>query len=62
MDTAFLFTYASYSYPHHSDPVHDLDLAAYGVVRCLPDGSREPKEAFHAYAAWPGPRGGALSR
>lgn len=53
VDTAFLFTFASYTYPHSPDPAHDLDLAAYGVVRCLPDGSWEPKEAFHAYAAWP---------
>ncbi|MEU8195987.1 hypothetical protein AB0C10_19590 [Microbispora amethystogenes] len=62
VDTAFLFTFASYSYPHRPDPAHDLDLAAYGVVRCLPDGSWEPKEAFQAYAAWPGRVGGALSR
>ncbi|GII54051.1 hypothetical protein Pth03_24400 [Planotetraspora thailandica] len=52
-DVAFLFTFASYSYPHSPDPALDLDLAAYGIVSCLPDGSWRPKKAFHAFAAWP---------
>ncbi|MCT9930559.1 hypothetical protein N5079_10060 [Planotetraspora sp. A-T 1434] len=53
VEAAFLFAFESYSYPYSPDPPYDLDLAAYGVVRCLPDGSWRPKEAFHAYAAWP---------
>lgn len=54
VESAFVFTFASYSYPH------DLDLAAYGIVRVLREGTGEtypdlpwePKEAFHAVAAW----------
>ncbi len=60
VETAFAFTFASYSYPRDPDPRHDLDLAAYGLVSCYrdrkgatyPDMSWEPKEAFHAYASW----------
>jgi hypothetical protein len=55
---AFWFTFASYEYPHHDDPRHDLDRAAYGVVKTL-DGATgetypgmpwEPKLAFYALA------------
>ncbi|MEV7012398.1 hypothetical protein [Streptosporangium sp. NPDC051022] len=61
VETAFAFTFASYSYPRDPDPRHDLDLAAYGLVACYrdqkgttyPDMPWEPKEAFHAYASWP---------
>jgi hypothetical protein len=60
VDTAFAFTFASYSYPHHDDRRHDLDLAAYGLVTCYrdrlgvtyPDMPWEPKEAIRALAAW----------
>jgi hypothetical protein len=60
VDSAFAFTFASYSYPYDPDPRHDLDLAAYGLVTCYrdhngatyPDMPWEPKQAFHAYAAW----------
>ena len=37
VSTAFAFTFASYSYPHHVEPRHDLDLAAYGLVTCYLD-------------------------
>ncbi|RDI49038.1 hypothetical protein [Nocardia mexicana] len=50
VDTAFWFTFASYSCPHHEDPRFDLDLAAFGVCKVMPDGSLEPKRAFHALA------------
>jgi hypothetical protein len=60
VSTAFTFTFASYSYPHHPEPRHDLDLAAYGLVTCYrdhfgttyPDMPWEPKEAFRALASW----------
>jgi hypothetical protein len=60
VDSAFWFTFAGYHLPYHPDPRYDLDMAAYGVVKVLPDGQRgtaypdmgwEPKEAFHALAA-----------
>src|SRR5689334_11968574 len=55
---AFWFTFASYNYPFHADPQHDLDCAAYGVVKILggatgsvyPDMPWEPKKAFYALA------------
>lgn len=58
VESAFWFTFASYSYPYHADPQHDLDCAAYGVVKIL-DGATgsaypgmpwEPKRAFYALA------------
>ena len=60
IDTAFAFTFASYSYPHSPDPRLDLDLAAYGLVSCFRDGTGttypdmkwEPKEAFYTFASW----------
>jgi hypothetical protein len=60
VSAAFAFTFASYSYPHHPEPRHDLDLAAYGLVACYrdrlgetyPDMPWEPKEAFRALASW----------
>jgi hypothetical protein len=59
VDSAFWFTFAGYGLPHHSDPHLDLDMASYGVVAMLPQGSGaaypgldwEPKESFHALAA-----------
>lgn len=59
VDSAFWFTFASYSYPYHADPQHDLDRAAYGVVKILEDSATgniypgmpwEPKRAFYALA------------
>jgi hypothetical protein len=58
VEGAFWFTFASYIYPWNHDPRHDLDSAAYGVVRIL-DGATgeqyprmpwEPKLAFYALA------------
>jgi hypothetical protein len=51
VDTAFVNTFASYFLPHHPDPTRDLDLGSYGVVKVLPDGTWERKEAFAAVAA-----------
>ncbi|WP_256725388.1 hypothetical protein [Streptomyces sp. IMTB 2501] len=50
MDTAFWFTFAGYTYPHHEDPRFDLDMASYGVCKVMPDGSLAPKRSFHAMA------------
>ena len=48
VDSAFVFTYALYNFPHRpgGDPRDDLDLASYGVVKVLEDGGQEPKAAF----------------
>ena len=59
LDGAFWFTFAGYALPHRADPAYDLDMASYGVVKMLeegtgiayPDMAWEPKEAFHALAA-----------
>lgn len=64
LDSAFWFTFASYGLPYSPDPRHDLDLAAYGVVRMLPSGhgtaypdmAWEPKEACGALAVAYGPK------
>lgn len=58
VDGAFWFTFASYTYPYHADPQHDLDCAAYGVVKVFddttgsvyPDMHWEPKRSFYALA------------
>lgn len=50
-DGGFVFTYASFSYPHRpDDPRHDLDTAGYGLVTVLPDGTRRRKQAFNVVA------------
>ncbi|REK87622.1 hypothetical protein DY245_25790 [Streptomyces inhibens] len=66
VDTVFWFSFAGYSTPHRATPGPDLDLASYGIVKLLDgDGSPtparaypgmpwEPKEAFHALAAYYG--------
>lgn len=46
LDGAFVHTFASYAYPASSDPRRDLDVAGYGLVSCLPDGTLRPKEAY----------------
>ncbi|MEV5746584.1 hypothetical protein AB0L00_02100 [Actinoallomurus sp. NPDC052308] len=60
VDSAFWFTFAGYDLPHRAgDPIHDLDLASYGVVKMLetghgtayPDLTWEPKESFNTLAA-----------
>lgn len=58
---AFAFTFAMPSFPHRpDDPRHDLDTAAFGVVKVTPEDPHawEPKEAFSAVAE----RYGALGR
>jgi hypothetical protein len=51
VDSAFWFTFATFTAPHAADPARDLDLGAYGLVKMI-DGARwEPKEGFHALAA-----------
>jgi hypothetical protein len=60
VDSAFVFLFALYSYPHRpdGDPRDDLDLASYGIVKVLegghgdtyPDMPWEPKVAFATLA------------
>jgi hypothetical protein len=58
LDGAFWFTFAHYEKPHRADPARDLDMASYGVVRVLEEGTGrahpglrwEPKAAFGALA------------
>ncbi|MEV6284348.1 hypothetical protein [Kribbella sp. NPDC051770] len=48
----FVFTYAMQDFPHWSDPVFDLDMAGFGVVKIPvnePD-RRQPKESFAVVA------------
>lgn len=62
VDSAFVFLFALYNYPHRTtgDPRDDLDLAGFGMVKVLPDGRGEtypdmpwePKKAFGAVAAY----------
>jgi hypothetical protein len=62
VDTAFVFLFALYDYPHRpdGDPRDDLDLASYGVVKVFtdrhgdtyPDLPWEPKAAFTAIAEY----------
>jgi hypothetical protein len=57
---AFVFTFSNPLYIHHLDPQYDLDMASYGIVAPLPEGSSgnyqglswRPKEAFHAIAGF----------
>jgi hypothetical protein len=59
VDSAFVYLFALYNYPHRpDDPRHDLDLASLGIVKVLedrngdtyPDMPWEPKAAFTALA------------
>ena len=49
VDTALWFTFASYNAPYSPDPRHDLDMAAYGVVRVTDEGL-VPKAVFAVLA------------
>ncbi|MFF8790981.1 hypothetical protein [Streptomyces sp. NPDC015125] len=60
VDTLFWFSFAGFELPHRPDPLTDLDLGSYGVVKML-DGTPssthpglpwEPKEAFHVLAEY----------
>jgi hypothetical protein len=51
VDSAFLCTFAYHHLPHRPhDPARDLDLASYGVVKVLDDGTWQPKAAFATVA------------
>jgi hypothetical protein len=60
VDGAFVFTFVMPKYPYHEDPQLDLDMASYGIVKSYadrlgttyPDLPWEPKQAFHALAAY----------
>jgi hypothetical protein len=62
VEAAFVTAFAAYSLPHRDDPVYDLDVASYGVVKVYensfgetyPDMRWEPKEAFYALAEYYG--------
>jgi hypothetical protein len=58
---AFVFTFASYNYIFDGEPDYDLDMAAYGIVRCLAENKKgyqglgwEPKQAFYDLARYYG--------
>jgi hypothetical protein len=48
----FVFNFAMPEFPHRDDPVHDRDMAGFGIVAVPPDdpSSWRPKQAFHAVA------------
>jgi hypothetical protein len=56
---AFVFTFVFPNNPHFDDPLYDLDMASYSVVKSYPgsqhgitypDMTWEPKESFRAVA------------
>jgi len=49
---AFVFTFAAPALTHSEDPRYDLDLASYALVKTYPDGSWQPKAAYHAVASY----------
>lgn len=59
LEGAFVFNFATYSFPFDEDPRFDLDMASYGIVKVLSDGKKgitypdmpwEPKKAFQVVA------------
>ncbi|MBQ1047707.1 hypothetical protein KBX50_04275 [Micromonospora sp. C51] len=62
VEAAFVYTFANRHLPTTGDPAHDYDLAARGIVRVLPDGSWQPKAAFHALAEYGRARAQTLER
>jgi hypothetical protein len=60
VDAVFVTAFASYSFPHREDPVYDLDIASYGIVKVYenkfgetyPDMPWEPKAAFYVLAEY----------
>jgi len=58
VDAAFTTSFASYSLPHRKDPLRDLDIGSYGIVKVYqdkfgetyPDMPWEPKESFRVLA------------
>lgn len=63
VDSAFWFTFAGYELPHAADPLFDLDMASYGLVKLRPPDEEpaadgfgwERKRAFAALADAYGP-------
>jgi hypothetical protein len=51
VDSAFWFTFATFSAVHSDDPARDFDLGAYGLVKMTGGERWEPKDGFHALAA-----------
>lgn len=64
VDAAFVMTFVAPLSPWNEDPIHDLDMASYALVKSLagrlghtyPDMPWEPKESFGAVAGWYGAR------
>lgn len=63
VDSAYVFTFVFPQNPHHDDPLHDLDMASYSLVKSFeagrrgaryPDMTWEPKESFDAVARYYG--------
>ena len=60
VDAAFLTSFGAYNLPHREDPVYDLDIASYGIVKVFEnkfgktytDMLWEPKESFKALAEY----------
>jgi hypothetical protein len=58
VDGAFVFTFVSSSYPNHPNPLYDLDMASYSLVKTYTDQTGttyqdmpwEPKESFFKLA------------
>lgn len=52
VEGAFVFTFAAPALTHSQDPRYDLDLASYALVKTYPDGTWQPKAAYHAVASY----------
>ncbi|GKU27509.1 abortive infection protein [Clostridium folliculivorans] len=60
IDGAFVFTFINQSYPYNENPLYDLDMAAYGIVKSYIDQMEkfyegmpwEPKASFKALAEY----------
>lgn len=61
VDGAFVFTFVYPQNPYHEDPLHDLDMASYSIVKFYDDGRHgvtypdmtwEPKQSFQAVAEY----------
>ena len=58
MEGAFVFTFVMPSYPYNDDPLYDLDMASYGLVKpyvnqmgqTYHEMPWEPKESFKQVA------------
>lgn len=58
VEGSFLFTFSHSGYPYNEDPMRDMDMAGFGIVKCYPDKfgtvypehKWDPKEAFYAVA------------